>query len=66
LLKPAAFKGLLCFRPPRGRNVAFVAPAARLRGWSTVDTESDVDALVPDYLDAYGPADSNEFSRWST
>jgi Winged helix DNA-binding domain len=64
LLKPAAFKGLLCFGPPRGRNVTFVAPRAWLPQWSTVDADGAVEALILDHLGTYGPADPDEFSRW--
>jgi len=64
VLKPAAFKGLLCFGPPRGRNVTFVAPRAWLSEWSTVDTETAIEALILDHLGAYGPADPDELSRW--
>jgi hypothetical protein len=43
VLKPAAFRGLLCSGPPRGRTVTFVAPRAWLPGldWA-VDTEPEI------------------------
>lgn len=65
VLKPAADKGLLCFGPPRGRNVTFVSPASWL-GSDQPHTDSDtaIDALVRAHLDAYGPADPDEFGRW--
>ena len=49
VLKPAAFRGLLCSGPPRGRNVTFVAPRAWLpvkASWD-VDTDEAVDTLSP-------------------
>jgi Winged helix DNA-binding domain len=64
LLKPAAFQGLLCFGPPRGRNVTFVAPRAWLGDWQPVDAEDAIDTLVLGHLGAYGPADADEFARW--
>lgn len=64
VLKPLAFRGLLCSGPPRGRNVTFVAPRAWLGDWEPVGTEEAVDRLVLGYLDAYGPADFTEFARW--
>jgi hypothetical protein len=67
VLKPAAFLGLLCFGPPRGRNVTFVAPSVWLPDFSTVDDVSPdeaVEALALDYLDAYGAADINQFCHW--
>jgi len=64
VLKPLAFRGLLCSGPPRGRNVTFVAPRAWLGDWEPVDTDAAIDRLALGYLDAYGPADFAEFARW--
>lgn len=65
VLKPAAFRGLLCFGPPRGRSVTFVAPRRWLAGWREVDTGEAVDALALAYVGAYGPADHQAFARWT-
>lgn len=64
ILKPLAFRGLLCSGPPRGRNVTFVAPRAWLGDQEPVETETAIDRLVLDYLGAYGPAGPEEFARW--
>jgi hypothetical protein len=64
LLKPAAFRGLVCFGPPQRRNVTFVAPRAWLGDWTDVATDEAIDALVLAYLGACGPADAAEFARW--
>jgi hypothetical protein len=64
VLKPLAFRGLLCSGPPRGRNVTFVAPRAWLGAWEPVPVETAIDTLALAYLDAYGPADAAEFARW--
>ncbi|MGN9912431.1 winged helix DNA-binding domain-containing protein [Phytohabitans sp. LJ34] len=64
VLKPLAFRGLLCSGPPRGRNVTFVAPRAWLREWDEVDTEAAIDTLTLAYLGTYGPSTADEFSRW--
>ena len=64
LLKPLAFRGLLCSGPPRGRNVTFVAPRAWLGPFRTPPVDEAVDTLALAYLDAYGPADAAEFARW--
>lgn len=64
VLKPLAFKGLLCSGPPRGRNVTFVAPRRWLDRWAEVDTEEAIDSIVLAYLGTYGPATPDEFSRW--
>jgi hypothetical protein len=64
ILKPLAFRGLLCSGPPRGRHVTFVAPRAWLGAWEPVPAEEAIDQLVLGHLDAYGPADAAEFARW--
>ncbi|MDG4827341.1 winged helix DNA-binding domain-containing protein [Asanoa sp. WMMD1127] len=64
VLKPAAFRGLLCSGPPRGRNVTFVAPRSWLGDWAPVDAETAIDRLAADYLGAFGPATPEEFARW--
>ncbi|MEU4428560.1 crosslink repair DNA glycosylase YcaQ family protein [Actinoplanes sp. NPDC024001] len=64
ILKPLAFRGLLCSGPPRGRNVTFVAPRAWLGDWEPVETEAAIDRLAADYLGTYGPAEPEEFARW--
>ncbi|MFC7534973.1 DNA glycosylase AlkZ-like family protein [Actinoplanes sp. GCM10030250] len=64
ILKPLAFRGLLCSGPPRGRNVTFVAPRAWLGDWEPVGTEAAIDRLATDYLGTYGPAGPEEFARW--
>jgi len=64
LLKPLAFRGLLCFGPPRGRNITFVAPRQWLDSWDDVETDTAIDTLTLAYLGTYGPATAEEFSRW--
>ncbi|GAA1892888.1 winged helix DNA-binding domain-containing protein [Asanoa iriomotensis] len=64
ILKPAAFRGLLCSGPPRGRNVTFVAPRHWLGDWQPPDTDQAVDRLATDHLGAFGPATPDEFARW--
>jgi Winged helix DNA-binding domain len=64
VLKPLAFRGLLCSGPPRGRNVTFVAPRRWLDAWDEVDTEPAIDTLTLAYLGTYGPSTAEEFSRW--
>ncbi|HEU4346506.1 MAG TPA: crosslink repair DNA glycosylase YcaQ family protein, partial [Actinoplanes sp.] len=64
ILKPLAFRGLLCSGPPRGRNVTFVAPRAWLGPFDLPSTDEAIDALALAYLGAYGPARPEEFARW--
>jgi hypothetical protein len=64
ILKPLAFRGLLCSGPSRGRNVTFVAPRAWFGDWDPVPVDAAIDELALAYLGAYGPADAAEFARW--
>jgi hypothetical protein len=64
VLKPLAFRGLLCSGPPRGRNVTFVAPQAWLGGFQVPPAAEAIDALALAFLGAYGPAEPAEFARW--
>ncbi|BCB84127.1 winged helix DNA-binding domain-containing protein [Phytohabitans suffuscus] len=64
VLKPLAFRGLLCSGPPLGRNVTFVAPRQWLDEWDEVETERAIDTLALAYLGTYGPSTADEFSRW--
>ncbi|AGZ40039.1 winged helix DNA-binding domain-containing protein [Actinoplanes friuliensis] len=64
ILKPLAFRGLLCSGPPRGRNVTFVAPRAWLGEWAEVPADDAIDQLALNYLETYGPAEAAEFARW--
>lgn len=64
-LKPAAYRGLLCFGPNEGRNVTFVAAQQWLGDWRELDAEEASAELVRRYLDAYGPATPEDFAHWS-
>jgi hypothetical protein len=64
VLKPAAFRGMLCFGPPRGRNVTFVAPREWLGERPAVGAEDAVDALALAHAGVFGPTDHAEFARW--
>lgn len=65
ILKPAARKGWLCFGPNRGQSVTFVRPQAWLGEWREVDSTRAMAELARRYLRAFGPADKNDFARWS-
>lgn len=64
ILKPLAFRGLLCSGPPRGRHVTFVAPREWLGPFEPPPADEAIDALALAHLGAYGPADAVEFARW--
>ena len=64
-LKPASFRGSLCFGPGRGRNVTFVSPAVWLgTPASRPKPEEALAEVTRRYLNAYGPATAAEYSRW--
>ncbi len=63
-LKPASFRGSICFGPGRGRNVTFVSPAAWLDARPGPAGEEALAEVTRRYLGAYGPATAAEYSRW--
>lgn len=63
-LKPASFRGSLCFGPNRGRNVTFVSPAAWIEAEPGPPPEEALAKVTRRYLGAYGPATAAEYSRW--
>jgi hypothetical protein len=64
LLKPAAFRGELCFAPGDGRAVRFTRPDRWLRAWTAVDAGEAARDVARRYLAAYGPANREAFARW--
>jgi Winged helix DNA-binding domain len=64
LLKPAAFRGDLCFAPSEGRNVRFARPDQWLGPWEPVDVDEAARAVTRRYLATYGPANREALARW--
>lgn len=64
LLKPAAFRGLLCFGPGSGRNVTFVRADQWIGGWEEHDTDEALAEVFRRFLAVYGPASIAEAARW--
>lgn len=64
MLKPAAFRGLLCFGPGTGRNVTFVRPDQWIGGWEEHATDDALAEVFRRFLGAYGPASVAEAARW--
>jgi hypothetical protein len=64
LLKPAAFKGKLCFGPQDGQTVSFVRPDQWLGSWQDHDTDEALVEVFRRFLAVYGPADRSEIARW--
>ena len=63
-LKPASRRGVLCFGPSEGQNVAFVRPDQWLAGWRVHSREDARTELLRRFLSAYGPASTGDFERW--
>lgn len=63
-LKPAAFRGLLCFGPQEGRSVRFVRPDQWIGTWRDYDTDDALREVFGRFLSAYGPASREELARW--
>jgi len=64
LLKPAAFRGHLCFAPSDGQRVRFARPDQWLGPWEPVDTEEATLEVARRYLSRYGPANREALARW--
>lgn len=64
MLKPAAFRGALCFAPNEGRNVRFTHPAWWLGAGPVVDGGQASQEVTRRYLGAYGPATREDYARW--
>jgi hypothetical protein len=64
MLKPAAFRGLLCFAPSTGQNVRFTRPDRWLANWQPVDPALARLEVARRYLHAYGPSTAAAFGRW--
>ena len=64
LLKPAAFRGLLCFGPQDGRSATFVRPDQWIGRWRDLDTDDALREAFRRFLSAYAPASRAEVARW--
>jgi uncharacterized protein YcaQ len=63
-LKPASFRGGLCFAPDKGRNVRFTHPATWIGSWEPVDPDEANAEVLRRYLAVHGPARREDFARW--
>lgn len=65
LLKRAALEGILCYGPERAGKPTWVL----LRDWVQIGEPMELETarveLARRYLEAYGPADPDDFARWS-
>jgi Winged helix DNA-binding domain len=64
-LKPASFRGRLCFGPNDGQRVRFTKPAAWLgRELDAHDPEAALREVTRRHLGAFGPASREDLARW--
>ena len=63
-LKPAAFRGQLCFGPSEGRYVRFTSPRRWLGEWDEPDPEKALREVTRRYLAAHSPATREDYARW--
>jgi hypothetical protein len=64
MLKPAAFRGLLCFGPKDGRTSTFVRPDQWIGAWTKFDSDVALQEVYRRFLSAYAPASRAEIARW--
>jgi hypothetical protein len=64
MVEVAAYRGVLCFGPNKGRKVTYTNPARWLPGFTPAPHTEAVGWLLGRYLHAYGPASPQHFARW--
>jgi hypothetical protein len=67
VLKPLAWRGVLCHGPNQGNKITFTSPASHYPDWrGTPEPEAAAPAVIAAYLGAYGPAAPEVFDNWLT
>ena len=65
VLKPLAWRGVLCHGPNQGTNVTFTTPAGQFPDWvGRPQPDEAAPVVIAAYLGAYGPATPEVFDRW--
>jgi hypothetical protein len=65
VLKPLAWRGEVCFGPPRDGRVTFTVPRGVSPRWhGLVDADEAAPAAVESYLRVYGPATFEGLAAW--
>ncbi|MBV9281586.1 MAG: AlkZ family DNA glycosylase [Chloroflexi bacterium] len=64
MLKPAAFRGHLCFCPSVGQNVRFTRPDRWLGGVQQAETDTAEQVVTRRFLATYGPTTREVFAQW--
>jgi hypothetical protein len=59
----AAYRGVLCFGPDKGRRTAYTSPSRWLPGFRGPD-DAGAAGLVLAYLGSYGPASAEHVAQW--
>jgi hypothetical protein len=63
-LKPSAYRGELCFGPGQGQSVTFMNPRGWMGTWQPIEPKLALQDIARRYLQAYGPATSDDFAFW--
>ncbi len=63
-LKPAAYRGELCFGPGQGQGVTFMNPRGWIGEWHSIEPQLALEEMARRYLRAYGPANPDDFAFW--
>jgi hypothetical protein len=64
MLKPAAFRCLLCFGPSLGSKARFALPESWLGGLQRVDDDRAEREVTRRFLGTYGPATRDVYAQW--
>ncbi len=64
LLKPASFRGRLCYAPSLGQRVRFTRPDQWLAARPAVELDDAMREIPRRFLAAHGPATREDFARW--
>jgi hypothetical protein len=60
----AAYRGVLCFGPNKGRRVTYTNPRRWLPGLKPASEDQAIGAVMTRYLSGYGPATPQQFAQW--
>ncbi len=63
-LKPSAYRGELSFGPGQGPSATFMNPRTWLGPWQSIEPQLALQEIARRYLQAYGPATSEDFRFW--
>ena len=63
-LKPAAYRGELCFGPGQGKTATFMNPRVWIGEGQLIEPQLALQELARRYLRAYGPATADDFRFW--